>query len=51
MIDAINIVEKDWKIKVNAVTSDASGESRKARRLLGAQHRNLVTPDCYAHQV
>lgn len=40
-----------WKVKVIAVTSDASGESRKARTLLVKEMLQLVAPDCYAHQV
>ncbi len=44
-------VEKNWDVTVVAVTSDASGESRKAQRLTAAQHHELVVPDCYAHQV
>ena len=43
--------EADWGVKVVAVCTDASGESRKARRLLKAKFPHLVTPDCYAHQV
>jgi len=46
-----NIVEKDWGATVIALTSDASGESSKARRLAIAQHKELVVPDCYAHQL
>ena len=43
--------EVDWGVKVVAVCTDASGESRKARRLLKEKYLHLVTPDCYAHQV
>ena len=46
-----NTVEKDWGVTVVAVTSDASGESSKARRLTVKSHRELVVPDCYGHQV
>lgn len=34
MVDVIEILEKDWSVKVIAFTTDVSGESRKARRLL-----------------
>jgi hypothetical protein len=43
--------ETTWGVKVVAVCTDASGESRKARKLLKAKFPHLVTPDCYAHQV
>lgn len=46
-----NTVEKDWGATVVALTSDASGESSKARRLTVARHHELVVPDCYGHQV
>ncbi|KDQ21390.1 hypothetical protein BOTBODRAFT_99690 [Botryobasidium botryosum FD-172 SS1] len=51
MLEVIDHVQKDWEVKVIAFTSDASGESCKARHLLLAQHPWLVAPDCYAHQV
>ena len=43
--------EKDWGVKVVAMCTDASGESRRARKLLKAKFPSPVTPDCYAHQV
>lgn len=46
----IREAEKDWGVRVVAVCTDASGESRKARRLLKVKFPHLVTPDCYAHQ-
>jgi hypothetical protein len=44
-------LEMEWGVTVVAVTSDASGESRKARRMLYNIDNSLVVPDCYAHQV
>ncbi len=51
MLEVIRILEHDWKVKVIAFTTDASGEARKARRLLRKKMPRLVTPDCWAHQV
>ncbi|KAE9395217.1 hypothetical protein BT96DRAFT_1044832 [Gymnopus androsaceus JB14] len=34
-----------------AFTADASGESRKAWKLLVQQQPSLVAPDCFAHQI
>ena len=49
--EVIAIVTNDWQAKVVAFTSDASGESRKARKLLSIDHPSIVTLDCYSHQV
>jgi len=51
LLSVITEVETDWGCHVVAVCSDASGESRKAQRLLREKFPHLVTPDCYAHQV
>ncbi|EIW83473.1 hypothetical protein CONPUDRAFT_53313 [Coniophora puteana RWD-64-598 SS2] len=51
IIDVIGKVKAEWQATVVAVTSDASGESRAARKQLLEQFPSLVTPDCYAHQV
>ena len=51
MIEVINMLQDDWHITVAAITSDASGESRKARSMIARSHPSIVTPDCYAHQV
>ncbi|EIW73832.1 hypothetical protein CONPUDRAFT_21809, partial [Coniophora puteana RWD-64-598 SS2] len=48
VIDTLN---NEWKSPVIAVVTDASGESRKARRLLGERHPELMVLDCYAHQL
>ncbi|KAJ7145947.1 hypothetical protein C8R44DRAFT_599192, partial [Mycena epipterygia] len=40
----------EWKVIVVAVTTDASGESRKARLLFGRGHPWVVVLDCYSHQ-
>ena len=47
----IQNAEAEWQVRVVAVCTDASGESRKARKLLRKKFPHLVTPDCYAHQV
>ncbi|KAJ8590092.1 hypothetical protein M405DRAFT_737503 [Rhizopogon salebrosus TDB-379] len=51
IIESMNIIESEWGATVIACTTDASGESRKARRLLRIKFPHLVTPDCLAHQV
>jgi hypothetical protein len=51
MKEVLDILEKDWRVRVIAFTSDASGESRRARLDLQTTSPNLVVPDCYAHQV
>jgi len=51
LLSVIDEVRIEWGSNVVAVCSDASGESRKARRLLREKHPHLVTLDCYAHQV
>jgi len=48
---ALNKVTQDWGAIAIAFVSDASGESRKARRLLAKQHPEMAVLDCYAHQV
>ena len=49
--DIIEILKTEWQVNVVAFTSDASGESRKARKLLREKCPWIVTLDCYAHQV
>lgn len=51
MVDVIGQLKSQWKVTVTAFTTDASGESRKARNMLLARFPHLVCPDCYAHQV
>ncbi|KIK73899.1 hypothetical protein PAXRUDRAFT_109554, partial [Paxillus rubicundulus Ve08.2h10] len=46
MLLAINIIETEWGSTVIACTTDASGESQKARRLLRETFPYLVVPDC-----
>ncbi|KAJ7938633.1 hypothetical protein B0H13DRAFT_1460255, partial [Mycena leptocephala] len=50
MLEVIETLKKDWGVELIAFTTDASGESRKARRLLRELMPHLITPDCYAHQ-
>ena len=49
--DTFHNIKSNWHVSVIAFTSDASGESRKARLLLLAKRPDLVVLDCYAHQV
>jgi len=42
-------VEKNWEVDVVAVTSDASGESHKACKMLHEQFSKFVVIDCQAH--
>lgn len=48
---AIKEVESQWGATVVAVVTDASGECRKARRILKERYPWMVVLDCYAHQV
>ncbi|SJK98740.1 uncharacterized protein ARMOST_02009 [Armillaria ostoyae] len=51
MIEVINNLENKWGVHVIVFTTDASGESRKARKLLARRLPHLITPDCYAHEI
>ena len=44
-------VEKEWNVKVIALTTDCSGESKKMRRVAVIEDPTLVGPDCFGHQV
>jgi hypothetical protein len=44
-------VRDEWGTRVFPIATDASGESRKARGLLGIKYLLLVVLNCYAHQV
>ncbi|KIJ14388.1 hypothetical protein PAXINDRAFT_40913, partial [Paxillus involutus ATCC 200175] len=44
------IIETEWGATIVACTTDASGESAKAQRLLRQKLPHLVVPDCLAHQ-
>ena len=48
--EVLQTVQKEWHVIVIAVTSDCSGESRKARVEIVKEIPHLVAPDCYAHQ-
>ncbi|KAI9063901.1 hypothetical protein FKP32DRAFT_1564653 [Trametes sanguinea] len=49
--DVLNETSKEWKVKIIAFTSDASGESRAARIRLLSRYPYLIILDCYAHQI
>ena len=49
--NAINTVRTDYHAHVAGVVTDASGECRRARRLLAEEYPEIVFLDCYAHQV
>jgi hypothetical protein len=49
--EVIQIVREDWGAIVVAVVTDASGECRKARRILGRKYQDIMVLDCYGHQV
>lgn len=51
MVEVMELLKSKWKVVVVAFTTDASGESRSARKMLLAQFPHLVCPDCFAHQV
>lgn len=49
--NTIKTVRDNYGAHVVGVVTDASGECRKARRLLAVEHPDIVFLDCYAHQV
>ena len=49
--DVTKILQDEWKVNVVALTSDASGKSKKARKDFGLENLHIVTLDCYVHQV
>ena len=49
--NAIRIVRMEYLAFLVAVVTDASGECRKARRILAPKYPDIVFLDCYAHQV
>jgi hypothetical protein len=51
MVEVIGRLQSEWNVAVVAFTTDASGESRLARKMLLSQFPHLVCPDCFAHQV
>ncbi|KAH7919875.1 hypothetical protein BV22DRAFT_1022220 [Leucogyrophana mollusca] len=51
LIDVMKELEATWRVTVVAITSDASGESRAARKQLVQEFPWLVAPNCYAHQI
>ena len=48
---AIRTVREEYSAFLVAVVTDASGECRKARRILSLKYPEIVFLDCYAHQV
>ena len=50
-VEVFEHLQLEWKVTVGAFTTDASGESCKARNMLLARFPHLVCPDCFAHQV
>jgi len=44
-------VEKEWNVKVIALTTDCSVESKMMRRVAVIEDPTLVGPDCFGHQV
>jgi len=49
--NAIRIVQTEYFAFLVAIVTDASGECRKARRILALKYPEIVFLDCYAHQV
>ncbi len=45
------MVQTEYGVRVIAVVTDASGDSRKARRLFARHFPAVIVLDCYAHQV
>ncbi|EJF60609.1 hypothetical protein DICSQDRAFT_62505 [Dichomitus squalens LYAD-421 SS1] len=48
--EVLKLLRDEWQVSVIAVTSDCSGESRKARVEIVKELPHLIAPDCYAHQ-
>ncbi|KAF9528609.1 hypothetical protein CPB83DRAFT_766516 [Crepidotus variabilis] len=46
-----NTLRTEWGVILVAITTDASGETKKARRLAIEANPSLIAPDCWAHQV
>ena len=44
-------LEAEWKVIVVTITSDCSGEAKKAHCVSVIKDPRLVGPDCYGHQV
>ncbi|KAJ6632431.1 hypothetical protein B0H10DRAFT_1938054 [Mycena sp. CBHHK59/15] len=51
LVDVFKMLGEEWKVVVVAVTTDALGESHKARLLFAKGHPWVVVLDCYAHQI
>ena len=51
MIEVKKELEEEWGVTVVTFTSDASGESLKARKMLKINFPHIIVPDCYAYQV
>lgn len=49
--NAISAIRTDYLAFPVAVVTDASGECRKARRVLALKYPDMMFLDCYAHQV
>jgi hypothetical protein len=45
------LLRDEWGANVIGLVTDASGESRKARRLFSLKYLWITVLDCYAHQV
>lgn len=44
-------LKDEWEVLVVRLVTDASGKSRKARRLFARKYPSVIVIDCYAHQV
>ena len=49
--NAMRTIQEDYFAFVVAVVTDASGECRKARKILALKYPDVIFLDCYAHQV
>jgi hypothetical protein len=49
--NVLTTLQNDWGAILVGLVTDASGESRKARRLFGAKYPHIIVLDCYSHQV
>jgi hypothetical protein len=51
MLEEKTFIEEKIGLRLIGWVSDASGESRAARKMLKQRFPQLITVDCYAHQV
>ncbi|KAI0075641.1 hypothetical protein K474DRAFT_1599419 [Panus rudis PR-1116 ss-1] len=51
MLKSIEKMEQEYKVNVIGYTTDSSGESKKARKMLARLRPDLIILPCHSHQV